>query len=72
MIRQWEILRIIKRFKWGISAREISRRLNVPHRTVYRDLEVLVMVTPIFSEKVRLPHGRSWRYVWKLKENDVF
>ena len=71
VLRQWRTLELIRRFKWGISAREISRRLEVPYRTVLRDLDVLAEVFPLYSERVLPPAGRGFRYVWKTNESDL-
>lgn len=71
MLRQWRTLELIRRFKWGISAGEISRRLEVPYRTVIRDLDVLAEVFPLYSERVLPPAGRGFRYVWKMDKFEL-
>ena len=71
VLRQWRTLELIRRFKWGISAREISRRLEVPYRTVIRDLDVLAEVFPLYNERVLPPAGRGFRYVWKISEIEL-
>ena len=71
VLRQWRTLELIRRFKWGISAREISRRLEIPYRTVLRDLDVLAEVFPLYNERTLPPAGRGFRYVWKISEIEL-
>ena len=72
MLRQWQILGLIRRTKQGISARELSCRLETPYRTIMRDLDVLVHVTPIYCERTGNCGHSGYRNVWKITDNDVF
>jgi predicted DNA-binding transcriptional regulator YafY len=50
--RQWKIIRILESRKRGITGAELATELEVPLRTVYRDLEALQEAGfPIFTEK---------------------
>ena len=50
--RQWKILLLIKSRRKGITGSEIASELEVPVRTVYRDLDVIQQAGfPLFTEK---------------------
>ncbi len=61
LTRQWRILLLIESRKLGITGSEIASELEVPIRTVYRDLEVIQGAGfPLFTE-------RNGRYsLWKM------
>jgi len=42
IMRQWELLMLLKRNPDGLSAAEIANKLKTPLRTIYRDLHVLI------------------------------
>lgn len=63
LARQWKILRLLESRKRGISVAEISCDLEVPVRTVYRDLEAIQEAGfPLYTDKIE---GRSY---WKLMD----
>ncbi len=52
LARQWKILLLIKNRTTGITGSEMASQLNIPLRTIYRDLEVLQLAGfPLFTEK---------------------
>lgn len=52
LTRQWKILLLIKSRQKGITGSEIASQLEVPVRTVYRDLYVIQQAGfPLFTEK---------------------
>ena len=68
LARQWKILRLLESRRRGVSAAEISSALEVPIRTVYRDLEALLEAGfPLFNEKIeKVSH---WKLVEGFKAN---
>ncbi|MGC8605387.1 MAG: helix-turn-helix transcriptional regulator, partial [Desulfomonilaceae bacterium] len=61
MVRQWKIIRLMESRKYGISGTELARELDVPQRTVYRDLEAIHEAGfPLYSDK----DGKN--SVWKM------
>ena len=62
LARQWKILRLLESRKRGLTVAELSSELDVPPRTVYRDLEAVQEAGfPLYTER----EGRSsyWRLV---------
>ena len=60
--RQWKILKVLESHKRGLSAAQISARLGVPVRTVYRDLEAIHEAGfPIYSDQV--DKNSYWKFV---------
>ncbi len=52
MARQWKIIRLMESHKRGISGNDLASELDVPQRTVYRDLEALQEAGfPLYIEK---------------------
>lgn len=63
LVRQWKILRLIESRRRGITALDVRAHLDIPLRTVYRDLEAIQTAGfPIYNERV---HGSSR---WKLTD----
>lgn len=61
LVRQWKIIKLIERRKHGISVADIGNELEVPLRTVYRDLEALhESGFPLYTER----DGKN--SLWKL------
>ncbi len=60
MARQWKIIRLMETRRTGISGNDLATELDVPPRTVYRDLEALQEAGfPLYTEKrARIPSGR--------------
>jgi predicted DNA-binding transcriptional regulator YafY len=53
LARQWKILQILESRKNGLSAVEVAHELDIPLRTVYRDLESIQEAGfPLYTEKV--------------------
>jgi predicted DNA-binding transcriptional regulator YafY len=66
--RQWRVIRILESRKRGMTGVELAAELEVPLRTVYRDLEALQEAGfPIFTENV----GRNsyWKLVDTFKKD---
>jgi predicted DNA-binding transcriptional regulator YafY len=62
LARQWRILKDIEASLNGLTAAEISQRVNVSVRTAYRDLSDLQMAGfPLYSEKKG--NGQCWKFV---------
>jgi hypothetical protein len=63
LARQWKILRLFEARKMGLTAEDLSTDLDVPVRTIYRDLEALQEAGfPIYTERMeQRPH-------WKLMD----
>ena len=60
--RQWKILKVLESHKRGLSAAQISARLGVPVRTVYRDLEAIHEAGfPIYSDQI--DKNSYWKFV---------
>lgn len=60
--RQWKILKVLESQKRGLSAAQISARLGVPVRTVYRDLEAIHEAGfPIYND--REDKNSYWKFV---------
>lgn len=63
LARQWRILRLLETRKRGLTAAEISSEMDVPLRTVYRDLEAIQEAGfPVYTDRVE---RKSY---WKLIE----
>jgi predicted DNA-binding transcriptional regulator YafY len=61
LARQWKIIRILETRKRGITGGELAVELEVPLRTVYRDLDAIQEAGfPVYTEKV----GKN--SYWKL------
>jgi predicted DNA-binding transcriptional regulator YafY len=59
--RQWKVITLLEARKRGITGAELSAELEIPLRTLYRDLDALQEAGfPIFNERV----GKS--SYWKL------
>ena len=71
IIRQWKILGLIKSHHYGVSVKEIAEYLETPIRTIYRDLQILASVVPIYNDKAVAPNKKGWQSVYKLQKNDV-
>ena len=41
MVRQWKIIRLMETHRSGISGNDLATELDIPLRTVYRDLEAI-------------------------------
>lgn len=68
MARQWRLIRIIESRTQGISATELAQELQVPLRTVYRDLEAIQDAGfPIYSE--RDGSGSTWKMMDTFKKH---
>ncbi len=60
--RQWKILRLLERRAKGMTVRQLAEELNVPPRTVYRDLDALQAAQfPLYTE--RESKNSYWRLV---------
>jgi hypothetical protein len=63
LARQWKIVRLLEARKKGLTAEDLSSYLDVPVRTIYRDLNAIQEAGfPIYTERM----GR--RSHWKLME----
>jgi len=63
LARQWKILQLLESRKSGISVAEMSGDLEVPVRTVYRDLEAVQQAGfPLFTDKI------DKKSYWQLME----
>ena len=61
LARQWKIIKLIESRKKGITGTELSNELEVPLRTVYRDLEAIQEAGfPIYTDR----EGKN--SYWKL------
>lgn len=59
--RQWELLQALDENQPGLTVGELSSRFDCSVRTIYRDLEVLSVLFPIYTERV---DGKAyWRFV---------
>jgi predicted DNA-binding transcriptional regulator YafY len=66
--RQWKILKVLESHKRGLSAAQISARLGVPVRTVYRDLESIHDAGfPIYND--REDKNSYWKFVEGFKSD---
>jgi len=64
LARQWKIIRILEIRKRGITGAELAIELEVPLRTVYRDLDAIQEAGfPVYNEKV----GKQ--SYWKLLDS---
>ena len=71
-IRQWSLVKLLKQHSRGLTVREIAQHMDTPLRTVYRDLDVLSIVMPVYSERERGTHGtRGVVERWKLLPNEI-
>lgn len=66
LMRQWDMLRMIPRHPFKLSAATVVARLNgegysVTKRTVERDLLALSRVFPLMSDSRSMPFGWSWQ-----------
>jgi hypothetical protein len=64
--RQWSIYGLLRRRSLGITVPEISRELDIPRRTAYRDLATMSEVLPIYSDRENRSDGRGCVEVWKV------
>ncbi len=63
LARQWKIIRLIESRKRGISGTELANELEVPLRTVYRDLDAIQEAGfPIYTDR----EGKN--SYWKILE----
>ena len=65
--RQWQIYGLLKRNTRGMTAKQISREIGTPYRTILRDLDVMSGVMPIYHDVV--PTGELDRrrvFLWKV------
>jgi len=71
LARQWKILRLLESRRRGRTVAEISAELDVPIRTVYRDLEAIQEAGfPLYTERInRLSH---WKLLEGFKANFPF
>lgn len=61
IVRQWRALKIIDEAR-GVTVEQLSKRLNIPLRTAYRDVECLLYAGfPLYTEK--RSGKRYWRFV---------
>ncbi|MHB8202092.1 MAG: helix-turn-helix transcriptional regulator [Desulfomonilaceae bacterium] len=61
MARQWKIIGLMETHRSGVSGNDLASKLDVPARTVYRDLDALQTAGfPLYTEK----EGKN--SVWKL------
>ena len=61
LARQWKIIRLLESRKRGISSNDLANELEVPLRTVYRDLEAIQEAGfPVYTER----EGKN--SLWKL------
>jgi len=72
LLRQWQMLRLIPRHPFKVTAKQLYEKLlnenfGVTKRTVERDLQTLSEVFPIVSDEREKPYGWSW-----AKEGAVF
>lgn len=61
LLRQWNLLKTLQSYRFGIPADELAERMECNKRTVLRDLRVLREIFPIQSEA--RDQGRKY---WKL------
>lgn len=67
MARQWRLLRLIESRRHGITAADLARELEIPLRTVYRDLEAIQEAGfPLYSE--RDASGSIWKLMDSFKK----
>lgn len=67
-IRQWRVLQAIDSSRRGISAKGLAERLNIPLRTVYRDLECLQYAGfPLYAD--RSGNADYWKLELRLPGN---
>ena len=65
--RQWQIYGLLKRNTRGMTAKQISREIGTPYRTIVRDLDIMSGVMPIYCDVV--PTGEQDRhrvFLWKV------
>ncbi len=68
MARQWRLIRLIESRTQGISAAELARELDVPIRTVYRDLQAIQDGGfPLYSE--REGANSTWKLLDTFKKH---
>ncbi|NLE58762.1 MAG: WYL domain-containing protein [Planctomycetes bacterium] len=66
LLRQWELIKVVQGYHYGISTEDLAKRLEYDKRTVQRDLKVLQGFFPITYETRE--HGKRF---WRLK-GDMF
>ena len=65
--RQWQIYGLLKRNTRGMTAKQISREIGTPYRTIVRDLDIMSGVMPIYHDVVPTgEQGRHRVFPWKL------
>jgi len=53
LARQWKIIRMMESRKTGISAMDLAVELDVPLRTVYRDLDAIQEAGfPLYTDQI--------------------
>ena len=68
LARQWKILRLIESRKMGITGTELADELEVPLRTIYRDLEAIQEAGfPLYTE--REGTTSAWKLLEKFKKD---
>lgn len=46
-----KLLRLIERSRYGINAAQMIREAEIPKRSLYRLLQRLIMIEPIYTER---------------------
>lgn len=62
LARQWRIIRLLESRRTGLTAAELAKELEVPLRTIYRDLEIIHEAGfPIHT--VKIGKNSYWRII---------
>jgi len=70
--RQWQLLRVLESFRFGISIEELAKKVQSSRRTIERDLATLRKIGfPIFCES-REFGKKFWRLEKHFLESDKF
>jgi predicted DNA-binding transcriptional regulator YafY len=66
LFRQWELIRTLQSYRFGVSIDELAERIECNRRTIQRDLAALQDIFPIQYEL-----GHRGKKVWKLDSKAI-
>lgn len=70
LARQWELLRILERFRFGVSIEDLAKQVNISRRTIERDLSTLREIGFPISCVSRELGKKFWMLESKFLESD--
>lgn len=70
--RQWTIFSMLRANRLGLAAQQIARATGTPIRTIYRDLEVMSVVLPVYSQRQKTEPSGASCLVWRVLGGELW